>query len=116
MTHRGVLVFGAFLSFSSVGPGLAGPCTQDIVRVQAQVDARIDAIAGAGRTGAESVGAQLHRQPTPSSLATAEQRLGEGRSMDAAVAALARARVADDAGNKAACDQALAEAQKAIAP
>ncbi|WP_201832181.1 hypothetical protein [Microvirga zambiensis] len=116
MAHRGVLAGGAFLLICSVGPALAGPCTQDIVRIQSQVDAKIDAIAGAGRTGTESVGAQLHRQPTPGSLATAEQRLGEGRSMDTAIAALARARAADDAGNKPACDQALAEAQQAIGP
>ena len=116
MTHRVVLAGGAFLLIFSAGPGQAGPCTQDIVRVQSQVDAKIDAIAGAGPAGTESRAAQLHRQPTPGSVATAEQRLGEGRSMDAALAALARARAADDAGNKPACDQALAEAQQALAP
>jgi hypothetical protein len=59
-------------------PSLAGPCTQDIERLQAQVDARIDAVAGAGPAGPESNAARLHREPTPGSIAAAEQRLGEG--------------------------------------
>src|SRR4051794_32628217 len=113
MTHRGVLAGSALLLIFTVGSAMAGPCAQDIVRVQALVDARIDAIAGAGPAGSEARGALLHQQPTPGSLATAEQRLGDGRSMDNALAALARARTADDAGNKTACDQALAEAQQA---
>ena len=69
-------------------PSLAGPCTAEIAQAQAAVDARIEAIAGAGPTGSQSVGAQLHRQPTPGSMAQAEGRLGEGSVGERAVAAL----------------------------
>ncbi len=46
-------------------PSLAGPCTAEIDRAQAQLDQRVDAIAGAGATGTQSTAAQVHRQPTP---------------------------------------------------
>jgi hypothetical protein len=115
MIRPRVLVGSAFLLIAAA-PSWAGPCTQDISRVQAQVDARIDAVAGAGPAGAESNAARMHRQPTPGSVASAEQKLGEGRPMEAALSALARARVADDAGNRSACEQALAEARQAIVP
>jgi hypothetical protein len=110
-----VLVGGVVLSILAVGPGLAGPCTQDIDRVQAQVDTRIDAVAGAGRAGAESNAARLHREPTPASIAAAEQKLGEGKPEEAALAALASARQADAVGDKAGCDAALAVVKKALA-
>lgn len=116
MIDRRGMFGGAFALFLAVQPGQAGPCTHDIDRVQAQVDARIEAIAGTGPAGPETQGARLHHQPTPESMADAEQRLGEGKVAEAALAALIRARSADAAGDKAACDQALAEAMRAIAP
>lgn len=100
----------------AAGPSLAGPCTADIAAAQAEVDARIEAVAGAGPMGGQSVGAQLHRQPTPGSMAGAEARLGEGTAGEQAVAALARARVADAAGDAAGCRQALADARRAVGP
>jgi hypothetical protein len=115
MSGRKVLVGGVVLSILAVGPSLAGPCTQEIDRVQTQVDARIDAVAGAGRAGAESNAARLHREPTPGSIAAAEQKLGEGKPEEAALAAMTRARAADAAGDKAGCDEALTLARKAIA-
>jgi len=116
MVHWRVLVGSAFPLILMTAPGLAGPCTQDIDRVQAQVDARIDAVAGAGPAGPESNAARMHREPTPGSIAAAEQRLGEGRPMEAALAALARARTADGAGDRTACERALADARRAISP
>jgi hypothetical protein len=116
MAHWRVLVGGAFPLILMTAPSFAGPCTQDIDRVQAQVDARIDAVAGAGPAGPESNAARLHREPTPGSVAAAEQRLGEGRPMESALAALARARTADSAGDRSACERALADAQRAISP
>ncbi len=105
----------AFALLFTAQPGLAGPCTQEVDQVQKQVDAKIDAVAGAGRAGAESNAARLHREPTPASIAAAEQKLGEGKPEEAALAALASARQADAAGDKAACDAALAVARKAVA-
>ena len=97
-------------------PCEAGPCSQQIVRMQAKVDAAIEARAHAGPMGPQSQAANLNRQPTPSSIAAAEARLGEGDQMEQAVAALARARTADAAGDKSGCEQALAEADRAISP
>jgi hypothetical protein len=94
----------------------AGPCTSEIAHMQRKVDAMIEAIAGAGPVGKESVAADLNRQPTPESIAAAEAKLGEGQRAEAAVAALARAREADRADDKSACERALAEAQRALGP
>ena len=91
---------------------MAGPCTAAIDAVQAKVDARIDAVAGAGATTDQSTSAQLHRQPTPQSIAEAEQSIGEGKPSDKALSELAEARAADAKGDKAACTQALDAASK----
>ena len=105
----------AALALSGV-PTLAGPCTAEIDRAQAQVDARIAAKAQAGPTAAESPGALLHRQPTPGSIASAEQRLGEGIRPEEALAMLARARSADNANDAPACTQALADVSRLLGP
>ncbi|WP_114948696.1 hypothetical protein [Microvirga calopogonii] len=114
MVHRLILLGGAFLALM-IQASHAGPCTPDIDRLQAQVDARIAAVAGAGPAGSESIAAQLHREPTPASIAAAEQKLGEGKPEEAALAALARARAADASGDKAGCDEALILVRKALA-
>jgi hypothetical protein len=106
----------AILAGVSLSTAQAGPCTVQIERVQAQLDKRIEAIAGAGATGGQSVAAQLGHQPTPGSIAAAEEKLGEGKSLSPALAALSRARKADADGDSAGCDQALAEAERALAP
>jgi hypothetical protein len=102
------------LALSTI-PSYAGPCGQDIDRAWIQIDAKIQARIAAGRSAPQSVIALLHHQPTPSSIAAAEQTLGEGWSpIEAAVTDLARAREADRAGDKHACEQALAQMQRAI--
>jgi hypothetical protein len=55
-------------------------------------------------------------QPTPRSIAAAEERLGEvsQKAVEAARQAMVRARAADSAGDKNACEQALADVQRAI--
>jgi len=92
----------------------AGPCAADIDRVQAQADAWIDAAAGRGRAGPESTAATDHRQPTPESIARAEQRLDGAAAGQTALAALAQARQADAAGDVPACEKALAAARNAL--
>jgi hypothetical protein len=93
----------------------AAACAAKIDKVQAQVDAKIDAIAGRGPEGAETRAARLHHQPTPASIAAAERRLHESQGATRALAALVRARKADAAGQESACEQALAAARAAIA-
>jgi len=101
---------------ASMSASHAGPCSKEIDRVQAQVDARLDAIAGAGPQARESSAATMHRQPTPSSIAAAEERLDDvsAKKILAIKDAMARARAADGAGDQAACAQALADAQSAL--
>ncbi|MBA1156799.1 hypothetical protein [Microvirga mediterraneensis] len=112
---RQTILFGSAFLCLVVHPALAGPCTPEIDRAQAQVDTRLDAMAGAGPTGTESKAALLRRQPTPASIAAAEQKLGEGKPEEAALAALARARAADASGDKGGCDEALTLVRKALA-
>ena len=59
-----------------------------------------------GPTAPQSVGAQLHHQPTPGSVEGAE-----GKARADGLAALDRARKADAAGDAAACKSALEEAK-----
>ena len=92
----------------------AGPCAADIDRVQAQADAQIDATAGHGRTGTESTAATDHREPTPESIARAEQRLDGATAGQTALAALAQARQADAVGDMSACEKALDAARSAL--
>jgi hypothetical protein len=110
------LILAAVAVAASIDTGAAGPCTADIDQLQARLDAKLDETAGAGRSGPESLGADLHHEPTPGSIARAEERLGEGSDLGQALAALARAREADRAGNGLACEQALAVARRALSP
>jgi hypothetical protein len=94
----------------------AGPCAAKIDKVQAAVDAKIDAIAANGPTSAETRAARLHYQPTPASIAAAERRLRESEGTTRALADLVRARKADRAGQASSCEKALAAARAAITP
>ena len=112
-----LLVFGAIAFAASISASYGGPCTDEIGNMQARIDAKLQAKAAAGPTGRQ-VGASTHVQPTPRSIAAAEEKLGEvSAEMVAAVRqAMLRARAADSAGDKNACEQALAEVQRAIGP
>jgi hypothetical protein len=94
----------------SAAPCHAGPCTAQIAQVEQQIaQAQANpALQGAGTpTGPQTLGAQLHRQPTPGSVQSAQNKA----SADAA-AALGRARKADAAGDAAACAKALNDAKQ----
>jgi hypothetical protein len=106
----------ALAAFVALAPAsvFAGPCTAEIDRLQAQADAAIDATAGSGSMGRESTGALLHHQPTPGSVARAEEALGEGSAGERTLAALARAREADAAGDAASCERELSAARQAM--
>jgi hypothetical protein len=108
------LLVSAAAMVLAILPSRAGPCTSEIDRLQAEVDAKIAAIAATGPTAPESVDATLSHEPTPGSLAETEQKLGEGSEMTDAVAALKRARAADNANDKTACDEALADVRSLL--
>ena len=117
MTALRLLVFGAIVFVASISASYAGPCSDDIGNMMARIDAKLEAKAAAGPTGRE-VGASMSVQPTPRSMAAAEEKLGEvsAEKVAAVRQAMSRARAADSAGDKKACEQALADAQRALGP
>ena len=116
MTIGRLLVVGAASFAVSISACRAGPCSHEIDRTQALVDAKLEARAAAGPVARESPDALMHRQPTPGSIAAAESRLGEvsAQTVEAVAAAMARAREADRAGDTSACEQALEDVRRAI--
>jgi hypothetical protein len=84
--------------------------------MQTHVDARLAARGATGPSAKESTEALVHRQPTPGSIARAEEQLGEmsAKTVAAVKQGLKRARAADSAGDKKACERALEEVQRAI--
>ena len=110
--YLAILVVVSFANISAY----AQSCSLEIGRMQERVDAVIAATAAAGGVAREGTFATMHRQPTPSSVAGAEERLGEGVPAQRALAAIARARAAESAGDTAACGHALKEAQLALEP
>jgi hypothetical protein len=100
------------ITLGVIGGGMAaqaGPCANQISQVEQAIQ-RAQAKSKPGGAGepsaAQSVGAQLHHQPTPGSVQSAEHvAIADGD------AALQRARKADVEGDAAACMRALAEAK-----
>jgi hypothetical protein len=105
------LLLTAVILTGSVGIADAGPCMSEILRVEQQIkqaSANSPSGVGSGTPSApQSIGAQLHHQPTPGSVRSAEH----AANVDAD-AALARARAADAAGDAKACAQALQEVKR----
>jgi hypothetical protein len=111
MNHRsrqilsGSIVAGAAL-LGAPGIAQAGPCTAQIAQLEQQINATPPG-PQSGPTGPQTLGAQLHYQPTSADIAHAERvanRDGE--------AAMAKARKADAAGDGAGCKAALIEAKR----
>ena len=113
--QRSLIAFAAVFA-ASTSAGYAGPCSQDIARLQAAMDAKLAATAARGPSAPEGSAATMHRQPTPRSIATAESELGEVslERAKAFTAAMARAREADSASDESACKQALADAERVL--
>jgi hypothetical protein len=95
----GALVFTVTVSH-------AGPCTTQIAHLQSQIKVAPPG-PETGPTAPQSVGAQLHHQPTPGTVEHAESSANAD-----ADAALDRARKADADGNAEGCRQALRAARK----
>jgi hypothetical protein len=64
-------------SFGRVYVGRAGPCWPEVGRVQAEVDGYLEARASAGPYAEESRRALMNPQPTPASIAAAEEAVGD---------------------------------------
>jgi hypothetical protein len=84
------------------GDGIAhsGPCTVQIAQFERQIQN------AGGPTAPQSVGAQLHHQPTVDAVQNAERKAAAD-----ATATLDRARQADADGNSVACAKAFDEAK-----
>jgi hypothetical protein len=109
------LICGAGAAFLLAAPANAASCAVQIDQVQTQLDAALAQHAKTAPFAVESKSATLNRQPTPGSIARAEDKIGAWDGGDKAVAALGRARDAQAAGKSADCFKALHEAKDAIA-
>jgi hypothetical protein len=109
--RRTLLLCAAALTVS-VSASYAGPCSQEIDRLRAEIDAKLGALAAAGPSAPESTAATMHRQPTPRSIAAAENM--SPQKMEAVTTAMVRARAADDAGDQRACEQVLADVKREL--
>jgi hypothetical protein len=86
-------------------PADAGPCSGEIAQFEQAVRESKNN-PNAGPVAPQSIGAQLGRQPTPSSVKRADQRAQAGFEE-----ALARSKRLDARGNHAGCTKALADAK-----
>ena len=115
--RRKLMLSAALLALSTISSH-ASPCSHEIDRMQARIDARLEAKARVGLVAPESSGALLHHQPNPGSIAVAECRLGElpPQTAEAIEQAMGRAREAHRAGDLSTCARALADVQALIGP
>ncbi len=104
---------GAAALFFLAEPAFAGPCSGEIHDLQILLNDRLDAAAAHGKGAAQSKFAQLHRQPTPNSLANAEAQAGDISDADlkSIQQFMVQAHAADDRGDLAACRKALSDAR-----
>jgi hypothetical protein len=105
---RGAALNGALFSLIvvEVPSAYAGPCTAQINNLERQIKLSASNPT-VGPSGTQTVGAQLHHQPTPSTVQHAEIKANAD-----ADAALDRARKADAAGDASGCQSALVEARR----
>ncbi len=98
------------------GPAQAGPCADEIYQADIAINKRLDEIAANGKAGTESTFATMHRQPTPATIAGAEEKAGDvsASGVQDVRKFMAEARQADDAGDQAGCEKALAEARTIV--
>jgi hypothetical protein len=102
-----LLIFASCVALiAGAGAAHSGPCTAQIAQLEQQVR---DSAPGpeTGPTAPQSVGAQLHHQPTPQTVQHAERVANAD-----ADAALARAQKADANNDATGCKKALEEAKQ----
>jgi hypothetical protein len=100
-----------------ITPGFAGPCTDEISRMEGRIHALLEAGARPGVSAPESSAARLHHQPTPGSIAGAESALGSAPAQTTEVVkAMVTAREADARGDQSACEEALSEVKRLLGP
>jgi hypothetical protein len=100
----GITTAAALLA--TAGVAHSGPCTAQIAALQQQISTTAPG-PGSGPTFPQTLGAQLHEQPTPQDVEHAERVANKDGE-----AAIARARAADATGDAAGCHAALSEAKR----
>jgi hypothetical protein len=113
MSMRLAIAFAAIVCALCPAPSRAGPCADDLYKAEVEIGKRLDAIAASGKTGAESTFATAHHQPTPATVAGAEEKVGDISEAQAKAVHqyMAEAKKADEAGDKPGCEQALSQAR-----
>jgi len=91
---------------AGAGVAYSGPCTARITAMERKIKTKPPG-PRSGPTFSQTLGAQLHYQPTPEDIEHAEEIAR--RQADAALEA---ARKADAAGNASACDAALDQVKR----
>jgi hypothetical protein len=97
-------------------PAHAGPCTDRIYATDLAVAKLLNSAAAQGRTAPQSAFATMHRQPTPGSIATAEQQAGDLSTdeVQAITEDMDEARQADGEGDQALCEKALSDVDRML--
>ncbi len=113
MRIRLLVALGGAELASWAGVAQAGPCAGEIYQADIAINRRLDEIAAQGKAGAESTFATTHHQPTPATIAGAEEKVGDvpPSGVQDVRKFMVEARRADDAGDTAACEKALADAK-----
>jgi hypothetical protein len=105
--NAGVTVFAAStILLCGLGAAHSGPCKTQIAQLEQQIKATAPG-PESGATGPQTLGAQLHYQPTPRDVEHAERIANKDGE-----AALDRAKKADATGDAAGCNKALVEAKR----
>ena len=94
----------------------AGPCANEIYQADVAIGKRLGAAAAAGKPGIESNFATMNHQPTPGSMARAEEQAGDLSATEAQTVEqnMAAARKADAANDRAGCEKALADVRRIL--
>jgi hypothetical protein len=98
------------------GSAHAGPCTDRIYQTNLDVAKLLNSAAAQARPARQSTFATMHRQPTPGSIATAEQQAGSltDDEVQAITEAMDEARRADEAGDQEGCEKALSDVDRLL--
>jgi hypothetical protein len=116
MTVREATAVAGMAFILGAVPAQAGPCTDRIYQTDLGVAKLLNSVAAQGRPAPQSAFATMHRQPTPGSIATAEQQAGDLTSEEAQAIteAMDEARRADDHGDSDGCEKALSDVDRML--
>jgi hypothetical protein len=101
---------------ASLSASYAAVCSDEIDAIQARIDSKVEATTAAGSPPANAKEGPNSVQPTPCSKAGVGERVGELQPeiVQSIEQSMAGARTADTNGDKAVCEQALAEVRRTL--